>query len=1781
MTTAQAKPVTSAYLNLTLPWNQPFANKEVVIVFFNESYELRDASGNLISKGCIIAYAVGKTDSNGQIWLTLSSPVALDTSKLYTGSYNMSVFWREYGKTFLLNSKRYNTANPNNRYNVTALFNQTVHLAYIYNFSFQAITQIGGQQKPLWLKDNESGREDKAYFEVRLDPNGPIVFHGYGDNTGTTSKAFLVGAIQVNINTPPGAPPTCYHIESYWNTTFYKDIYWMLITDDPPRDQPLKVKVGSETLNFSVVGFQLKNNGSATGASLVITENIPGKPQQQVQLALPGQERTVQDTAYTYLAIVSVRDLCGNMLPYWQWPPISVEIKSPSLGWLRRGGVTPGSATAPKEGLKFVAGGTGRMFFWLPNTTLFYNENQTINVEVNDIQVFTWTFNTINLANESLKVGNTTKPIFNATKLDTNVWNFTVRLSLVKVRAIVKDSGGTLVQPLEGAMVIIEAPGGDPINTYTDGAGYIRFPPFNISGGGSTQGGTPIIVRQGSSPGYLPVPFGLLNTSELYTYRIKVFYAHPGSEVFVEVRPKDNVLSLNLTKFFVSNCTEQSKDFIAPVYNVDMKVIDLCDQPLTPLYDPNAALIITYTPPTGGNSVTFKAGLGKDGTVSLGQVPGGTFKVQLFFKGALLSPVEGTPDTLNVTGNVDNATFRFPVGDVTFRITEWDSKTPIYKAIYKVDVTLEYYKNDTKTFAATNTTDCYGEVKFTKVPLKVDATRNRIILKVTTRQDTPYIRPQDAGLVIGWYDLTHHEFQLTCATNEITVPAWVFSFTLEAVDHTGENVLSELPTSNGKAPVIVALNDTYEAMAQNITLLCQKGPGCLCWPNVRVTYKIFNATGNADQAWGNGRSEAVFRFTGSQFENSKYPHLYMAGATYSFLVWHSGVMVYNYTFRVPAPSAPLDYEELKNGLDFFGGVQTLKFNETSGKMTYVSGKDTSYTWLLDAKGRTEHPIAIFYGAKSHLAGGNRYETKIRLVTWVVNLDLYTVSKLGAGLIPGLNATLFRNDAANWTKLLEAALNDDYSTSYLSITKPNFAAIMFPGGLVAWSAVDDDKNGVISVPVAVWMPGHKVKNAPVKFGASILGVFVLAGDKYGTPNVPDTPQIPNSPFYGYIIGPYNATTDSFDFFTYTAGKADISSPSPTWYKLYGGNWVSFRGNNSDYMLGGAWNVTYWSGVAKVVYTSAMEGFCVQVYGRDLRDNRTPLANQPVTVVANGRTGKTSPFRTIKYTGSDGVAIFSPVEGTTASTPIGSKPVYKDDVAFIGAGAFLMKKYHVSYTDLNYTLSTQLNLSDVLKPYGLSGKNITKVLDPDTLSRTVVFNLSNNIQKGAPPANCVPLEWDVIKVTVFDWSGKPLQNMMVAAILREPRAKAIPSVIGFTDPNGNVVLLVPPPKDPNNPQRYQLLVYWRDSYLLRAAGKIPKEIVIFDTVTDYDAPRTYAPGAGTTLETFVYVAKLVLTNAQGGALSQSILDKITVTVTWPDSVVTQHKPATDGSVILRLAKDTVKSWPFDASSKYSPETPADHGQAPHGAYQVVVDLAGVGTVAKQSIKIEKGRFETSLQVFQVKLDIYDVQLTFTTPFGTPMAGATVTITTPDGRKITDTLDSSGSIAVKEVPPGSISFSVDSWKGLAVGYTGSAARQPAIGVTVPTIGKLTVKVLGARGQGIEGATVAIEKVGTFTTDASGVVTIELPQGSYAITASKGGRTASTTANVAGGKEATAELKLDIFLTIAGWEMSSSEFLGLILLLILLVLVIFIIAHEYSIYRRRRLAKVIAPAEAGTQTR
>ena len=216
--------------------------------------------------------------------------------------------------------------------------------------------------------------------------------------------------------------------------------------------------------------------------------------------------------------------------------------------------------------------------------------------------------------------------------------------------------------------------------------------------------------------------------------------------------------------------------------------------------------------------------------------------------------------------------------------------------------------------------------------------------------------------------------------------------------------------------------------------------------------------------------------------------------------------------------------------------------------------------------------------------------------------------------------------------------------------------------------------------------------------------------------------------------------------------------------------------------------------------------------------------------------------------------------------------------------------------------------------------------------------------------------------------------------------------------------------------------------------------------------------------------------------------------------------------------------------------------------------------------------------VYVDVTDVEIIFRTPFDTPVAGAAVTVTKPDGTTLKMTTDSEGKIMVPEVPLGKVDVTVETWKGFTVNFEKKDVTAGA--VTVENIGKLVVTVVGARGQGLAGAKVTISGAGSEivgTTDASGKFAVELPAGSYTVRVEKGGRTAEATATVSPGpavSEAPA-LKLDIFMTIAGWEMSFGDFVGLILLVVVLVIVLFIIAHEYAVWRRRRIARAIVPAK------
>jgi hypothetical protein len=341
-------------------------------------------------------------------------------------------------------------------------------------------------------------------------------------------------------------------------------------------------------------------------------------------------------------------------------------------------------------------------------------------------------------------------------------------------------------------------------------------------------------------------------------------------------------------------------------------------------------------------------------------------------------------------------------------------------------------------------------------------------------------------------------------------------------------------------------------------------------------------------------------------------------------VWYGGVMVYNYNFTMPAPSEPLNYSAVIP-------AQVIYYNETVSpkfsKKAYSLAKTDAlnYTWILNEEGRIAHPIVRFISAP---AWSGRYSIKVQLVTWVINLDTFTLSKVGAGLIPGLNVTLVRNDTLKWTQqvFMDPIVGTTYTPAqiYANLTQKTWYSKTTVRSY-AWSAVDGgdgSTDGKVSIPVAVWMPQADVRPSGIKFGSDITRIYVLAGQAYGTPGVPDTPELMSTDvgtLYGYLVGPYNMTWSEIDPATYPNGRIineviswyDASvdpdkyelfvSLSPDWYKFYDGKWVGpFRGlvkTDTTWRLakwiGAGWNLTLWSGAAKLVNTTAMEGICIAV------------------------------------------------------------------------------------------------------------------------------------------------------------------------------------------------------------------------------------------------------------------------------------------------------------------------------------------------------------------------------------------------------------------------------------------------------------------------------------------------------------------------------------------------------------------------------------------------------------
>lgn len=195
------------------------------------------------------------------------------------------------------------------------------------------------------------------------------------------------------------------------------------------------------------------------------------------------------------------------------------------------------------------------------------------------------------------------------------------------------------------------------------------------------------------------------------------------------------------------------------------------------------------------------------------------------------------------------------------------------------------------------------------------------------------------------------------------------------------------------------------------------------------------------------------------------------------------------------------------------------------------------------------------------------------------------------------------------------------------------------------------------------------------------------------------------------------------------------------------------------------------------------------------------------------------------------------------------------------------------------------------------------------------------------------------------------------------------------------------------------------------------------------------------------------------------------------------------------------------------------------------------------------------------------------GEPLVGALIKVTTLDGRTAEFELSPGAPFTVKDVVLGKLTVEVVSWKGVPIGYKKTVEVREDMTILVPGVNTAVVKVVGSRGQGLAGARVEIYYGGRLvesgSSDESGVYRTTLPTATYRVIAEYGGRRVETQAQLPG--EVT--LSLDVFTTVAGVPLSPSEVLGIIALTALLALAVFIAAYEYSAWRKRRVAKVVAP--------
>ncbi|MGQ9514771.1 MAG: MSCRAMM family protein [Thermoproteota archaeon] len=238
----------------------------------------------------------------------------------------------------------------------------------------------------------------------------------------------------------------------------------------------------------------------------------------------------------------------------------------------------------------------------------------------------------------------------------------------------------------------------------------------------------------------------------------------------------------------------------------------------------------------------------------------------------------------------------------------------------------------------------------------------------------------------------------------------------------------------------------------------------------------------------------------------------------------------------------------------------------------------------------------------------------------------------------------------------------------------------------------------------------------------------------------------------------------------------------------------------------------------------------------------------------------------------------------------------------------------------------------------------------------------------------------------------------------------------------------------------------------------------------------------------------------------------------------------------------------------------------------------TISRTSITLDRTIDET------VPATVYDAELQLITPTGKPISGADVSLadvplglTGADGKVLATQVPSRYTEETAAYPVTAIWYGVD----ISPGSVVITSTKTYI-LTASSVATLTVQVVGAQGQGLNAAQVEITKgdqtVFSGVTNEQGVVSIEVPYGTYNVRADYKGFTSTASAEVSSPTGTVQTLATNVFIEVLGQAMTFATFILWIIVIIIVVLVLAIVVHEYHVWRRKRLPQLFgAPRVPG----